>query len=305
MNDRLPVSLHVSPPLVELAARREDVRTGPGVSYYIHTDEMNLLFDAGVNPGQSDPSPLAHNAAVLGVPVDEVDAVFVSHAHSDHLGGIEGYRQSKVLLAEGGVHLARSVPLYCPIPLGGENLRPVVCDKPSVIAPGLATTGAIPTYLFHYGETLEHGLIVNVEGRGVVLISGCGHPGLARFLPLIEQVFEQPLYGFVGGLHLPVKDSPLRWHGLPVQRLICTGKPPWSPPNELDAQEEAARLRSLHPSLVALSPHDSCDWTLDYFEQAFGSASHRLMVGETLRIAAEGDPAIAASGSTLAYSVWP
>jgi 7,8-dihydropterin-6-yl-methyl-4-(beta-D-ribofuranosyl)aminobenzene 5'-phosphate synthase len=275
-------------PLVEWTADRDGLLTAPGVSYFVRTDELTLLFDAGLNPEGHDPAPLAHNAGVLGVPVEDVDAVFVSHAHGDHLGGVEGYRQSKVLLVENGVRLSRTVPLYCPVPLTGDRLTSVVCDRPRVIGPGVASTGAISTYQFHYGELPEHGLVVNVEGCGLVLVSGCGHPGLVRFLPLVEQVFGGPLYGFVGGLHLPVTDSrPGGYYGIPIQRVCCTGKPPWMLVTELDALREAAALRSRHVSLVALSPHDSCDWTMDYFERTFGAAFYRLEVGKTLRIAVE------------------
>lgn len=271
-------------PLVEWAAEREDLLTEAGVSYYVRTEERSILFDMGDNAACRFPSPLATNAALLDVPLQQVDAVFISHAHSDHLGGMEGEKQRRILLTDGGVHLARSVPAYCPVPLSGTGVTPVVCDQPRVIGPGLASTGAIPRYLFPEGELLEHGLVVRVEGHGLVLISGCGHPGLDRFLLRCEQVFGGPFGAFVGGLHLPVKDSRAKRYGVPLQRLLCTGKPPWLLPSELDAARAATELQSRQVPVVALSPHDSCDWTLEYFHRRFGEGFHRLTVGRTLRI---------------------
>ena len=43
-------------------------------------------------------------------------------------------------------------------------------------------------------------------------------------------------------------------------------------------------LEERRPQLVALSPHDSCDWSLGAFRHAFGEAYQDLRVGETIEL---------------------
>jgi 7,8-dihydropterin-6-yl-methyl-4-(beta-D-ribofuranosyl)aminobenzene 5'-phosphate synthase len=74
-------------------------------------------------------------------------------------------------------------------------------DGPQAIAPGIASTGPIPRQMFFFGQTLEQSLAVNVEGKGIVLIIGCGHPTIQRILERAEMLFDAPTYGVVGGLH--------------------------------------------------------------------------------------------------------
>ncbi len=56
---------------------------------------------------------------------------------------------------------------------------PVCSSKPAVIAPGVATIGAIPGMIF-MGRIDEQSLAVNVEGKGIVLVVGCGRQSLPR-----------------------------------------------------------------------------------------------------------------------------
>ena len=86
-------------------------------------------------------------------------------------------------------------------------------------------------------------------------------------------LFDEPVYGVIGGPHYPVTASPLVQFGLPVQRIASTGKWPWDPINRQDVETAIAYLQRRHPQLIALSPHDSCDWSIDAFRQAFGGSA--------------------------------
>ena len=56
-----------------------------GLSFYIEANSQKLLFDMG----QTD--LFLRNAQALGVPLDKVDAAFVSHGHYDHGGGLAAF----------------------------------------------------------------------------------------------------------------------------------------------------------------------------------------------------------------------
>jgi 7,8-dihydropterin-6-yl-methyl-4-(beta-D-ribofuranosyl)aminobenzene 5'-phosphate synthase len=140
-----------------------------------------------------------------------------------------------------------------------------VVEGPRSIAPGVASLGPIPRQLFFFGWTPEQSLAVNVEGKGIVLITGCGHSTIQRIVERAEMLFDEPIYGIVGGLHYPVTTPRGGGFRLPIQRLIGTGKWPWDPINREDVEAGIACLQHRHPQLVALSPHDSCAWSIQTF----------------------------------------
>ncbi len=54
------------------------------------------------------------------------------------------------------------------------------------LAPGVVTTAPLPATVPLLGYTLEQALVVRVDGRGLVLGIGCGHPGMAAFVERAE-----------------------------------------------------------------------------------------------------------------------
>jgi 7,8-dihydropterin-6-yl-methyl-4-(beta-D-ribofuranosyl)aminobenzene 5'-phosphate synthase len=58
------------------------LKTAPGLSLHIETDSSKILLDAGPD------RKFAGNADVMGVDIARVDQMVVSHAHSDHGGGL-------------------------------------------------------------------------------------------------------------------------------------------------------------------------------------------------------------------------
>jgi pimeloyl-ACP methyl ester carboxylesterase len=108
---------------------------------------------------------------------------------------------------------------------------------PTLPAPDIATTGVI-SYLEVWPISLfapkggEQALVVHVAGHGLVLITGCGHPGLERLVERAESLYGEQVVGVVGGLHYTNAAA-----------------------DELQPQIQF--LQSRHPELVALSPHDS------------------------------------------------
>ena len=74
-------------PLVDFYSSREDLKTEAAVSYLVKTETNTVLFDLGGNSDNSDPSPLPHNMEKLGVSLEDVDSIVISHNHGDHTGG--------------------------------------------------------------------------------------------------------------------------------------------------------------------------------------------------------------------------
>jgi 7,8-dihydropterin-6-yl-methyl-4-(beta-D-ribofuranosyl)aminobenzene 5'-phosphate synthase len=202
--------------------------------------------------------------ARLGVSLDEIDAVVISHRHPDHVGGKNWWIEKTFSLDGAPQPSLGDLPIYIPEAMTYPGSSPVSAERPTPVAEGVATTGLI-TYAQPFPLWLampkgdEQALAVNVSGQGIVLITGCGHMGLKNLLERAETAFDAPVVGVVGGLHYGNADA-------------------------ASLQPEMQLIQGLNPVIVALSPHDSGPAALDAFRQAFSAAYQPIEVGEAITI---------------------
>ncbi|MHC4579933.1 MAG: MBL fold metallo-hydrolase [Planctomycetota bacterium] len=270
-------------PLVEFYASRQDLKAEAAVSYLIKTEKNTILFDLGRNAVNSDPSPLLYNMKKLGVSLEDVDTIVISHNHDDHTGGGAWSHQKTFSVTATQIPLGDK-KVYTPIPMTYPGLEPVCSTKPTRVAQGIATTGVIANQLFFLGRIEEQAVAVNVSGKGIVLIAGCGHQTLPRILDRAEALFDQPIYGLVGGLHYAVTGGRGSWKGIEVHPYVGTGRMPWRPYTLEDVRHNIDALKTRNPQLVGLSPHDSCDRAIAEFREAFGDAYRSVEVGKRISI---------------------
>ena len=246
-------------PLFEEAAARTDVEIEHGVSYLIKTDHHTMLLDVGATPQR-----LQHNMQVLGVNVSDVRTLIITHIHPDHVGGAKAWWTNTLMPGDPPLDL-RGTPVYVPMPVTNEDLHPIVVTQPLKIADGVATIGTIafaepfPLALKSPRNT-EQVLAVNVEGQGIVLITGCGHPTVERIVARAQATFDEPIIGIVGGLH---------YEGLTRDQV----------------QPRIAVIQRLNPQLVAVSPHDSSSEALQAFRAAFPGIYQDIKVGQPIKMA--------------------
>jgi 7,8-dihydropterin-6-yl-methyl-4-(beta-D-ribofuranosyl)aminobenzene 5'-phosphate synthase len=132
-----------------------------------------------------------------------------------------------------------------------------------LLRPDIATTGVIsypevfPLSLY---DPLGHeqSLVVNVHGKGLVVITGCGHPALERLVSRSEALFGLPVVGVVGGLHYDSASAE-------------------------EIESHISFLKSRQPGLVALSPHDSNLQAIQAFQAAFPEAYQFVRVGSVIK----------------------
>ena len=273
---------------------RSSLRTEVGVSYLIRTDQGTILFDLGHNPQKTNPSALVHNMEQTGVQWEDLDAIFLSHTHFDHVGELDTPGSPFYSFLES---TKKSIPLYTPQALELEPLRNylegmdvgeaslMIQETPRAqeILPGIATTGGIPRQLF-IGYIEEQALVINVRGKGLVLIVGCGHQTLERLLIHVRKTFSQPIYGIVGDLHLPVPDGRMNPLGINGQRIFASGEGPLHPLSEPGVRADLEKLKKLNPGLVALGTHDSSDDVVRIFAEEFGERYRFVRVGEWILV---------------------
>jgi len=270
-------------PLIDWHVSHKDLKREAGVSYLIKTDTSTILFDVGLNRKKSDPSPLVHNMNQLGVGMDDIDTIFISHNHPDHVGGLKWLRLKTFSITNRQVDLGQK-RVYTPIPMTYPGLTPICAKYPTIISEGVATVGTISNQLFFGGWTPEQALAVNVKGKGIVLIVGCGHQTLPKLLQRTEALFAEPIFGLIGGLHYPVTGSRVVIGGVEFQRYVGTGKVPWRPITMKEVQSNIEILEQRNPKIVGVSGHDSCDASIAAFRKAFPKSYQGIIVGERIVI---------------------
>jgi 7,8-dihydropterin-6-yl-methyl-4-(beta-D-ribofuranosyl)aminobenzene 5'-phosphate synthase len=190
-----------------------------------------LLFDAGLSP-----DGLVSNMRALGVDLGSIEAIVLSHGHSDHTAGLDGFiravgRTSLPVIIHPEFWSRRRlvIPGHDPVELPTtsrsalegagftiiEDRQPSFLFGGSLLMPGevhrtsgfeLASRAAGATRRRWEPDPLvldDQALIVHVRGKGLVVLTGCGHAGVvnitryARRLTGVSQV-----HAVVGGFHL-------------------------------------------------------------------------------------------------------
>jgi len=165
----------------------EGLRTGWGFSCLVKGFDSTVLFDTG-----DDGEILLHNMHRLAVAPEDVDAVVLSHNHWDHTGGLQ-------------VILERNprVTVYVPRVFPDEFKRDVRQFGTEVIetADGTKVCRGISTTPVLGGPIPEQGLCVETA-EGIVVITGCAHPGIGAMVRAAKESFGGPIYAALGGFHM-------------------------------------------------------------------------------------------------------
>jgi 7,8-dihydropterin-6-yl-methyl-4-(beta-D-ribofuranosyl)aminobenzene 5'-phosphate synthase len=194
--------------------------------------ETRVLFDAGRTP-----DGLVENMRRLELSPRDIDIVVLSHGHWDHTTGIDGLvrelgRASMPVLIHPEFWTRRRLALPGREPfelpttsrsaLEGAGFQIVEQREPSFLLDGsLLVTGEVDrTTEFERGfpgheahvrgawrpDPLildDQALVARVRGRGLVVLTGCGHAGIVNILRYVGRLTgEERLHAVVGGFHL-------------------------------------------------------------------------------------------------------
>ena len=153
----LPLIEYYSDPTIQ------NLCTEPGVSYLITADDKKILFDVGYNKNQKHPSPLLKNMDKLAKNINDIDSIFITHFHRDHIGGSrnELYKTSSISASDISLN---GMKVYSPAPISCSTATTniEVVNEPRVLSDGIVSTGSIHKALWLMGLTPEQSLAINV-----------------------------------------------------------------------------------------------------------------------------------------------
>jgi 7,8-dihydropterin-6-yl-methyl-4-(beta-D-ribofuranosyl)aminobenzene 5'-phosphate synthase len=154
---------------------------GWGFSCLVETGTRKIMFDTGW-----DGNILLYNMERFGITKEDIDTIVISHDHWDHMGGLTHI-----------LHL--DVKVYVPNSFS-RQLKNEISQKADVIettglqiiAPDVYTTGEL-------GDKMKEQALLLKRSKGIVVITGCAHPGLENFIDAAKYLGEP--YGVIGGFH--------------------------------------------------------------------------------------------------------
>ena len=192
----------------------------------------NVLLDAGISSGG-----ILHNLKTMAFNVNDLNAIVLSHGHSDHTGGlpavIDQIGCSPIpLIAHPDAFLDRMVKM----PSGKEvsvsapvltqsqqnKIIPMISKNTAFLADDhLLVSGEIaritdfekgfPAHYTKHSGTWEHDplimddqcIIIKLREKGLVIITGCCHSGIINTVRYAQRLTNcEKIHAIVGGFHL-------------------------------------------------------------------------------------------------------
>jgi 7,8-dihydropterin-6-yl-methyl-4-(beta-D-ribofuranosyl)aminobenzene 5'-phosphate synthase len=211
---------------------QEDLSAEWGLSVLLHTDSRSILFDTGRS------GAVVSNARVLGVDLQAIDTIVLSHGHLDHTGGLRKVLQQIGKSVDVVAHpdswedkyikISEKPERFINIPFRKQELERlgagfVFTKEPFEIAAKIMTTGEIPLTndfesihppenmerFIKRGDRQENDLILDDSAlvidaaQGLVVVLGCAHRGVINTLHHAQRITgKEKILAVLGGAHL-------------------------------------------------------------------------------------------------------
>lgn len=189
-----------------------------GISYYIETTNHKIIFDTGCD------DQFIKNAKTLGINLELVDIVIISHGHADHTGGLLSFLKinntakiyirhqatNKKALKIGPFRLNIGVDsrLFDKVQIAWVDKKLFAIDEELTLVSNPETLYKLPSgnkRLFHYDGQWAHDPFADeqsliIKNCKTTLVTGCSHRGILNILESAKKITE--IDYVIGGFHL-------------------------------------------------------------------------------------------------------
>ncbi len=214
-----------------------ELQSKHGLSFFITATidddkKVTIMMDTGPSP-----EALLHNAKVLGIHLEDVDVVVLSHGHYDHTGGLmaalkQMNRQVTVvghpMLFDPKLkimpHLRHIGAPFRQCDIEAAGGVPILSTSPVKVSEGIVATGEVPRKTNFesvkgfwtisdkkFAEDImidDQSLVIDVEGKGLIVVSGCAHSGIINTINYAKKITgNNRVYWALGGFHLMGADN--------------------------------------------------------------------------------------------------
>ncbi|SHG56004.1 7,8-dihydropterin-6-yl-methyl-4-(beta-D-ribofuranosyl)aminobenzene 5'-phosphate synthase [Thermosyntropha lipolytica DSM 11003] len=243
--------------LVENTAPVPDLIGEYGFAALVEHEGGKYLFDTGSKDA------LLKNAQVLGIHLQDIDGVIISHGHFDHTGALLAVIAS---ISNKKIYAHKDIFLPRPLPVGPGIFREIGCKVSqdellargaefnfiegfTRIRPGIYLTGEIPrsndfedvggNFKVKIGDELvddqladDMALVIDEED-GLIIVSGCAHAGMINTIDYaVQKTGKTKIKAYIGGTHLMsasrerIDKTIARLESYDIEKVIvchCTG----------------------------------------------------------------------------------
>ncbi|MCL2469676.1 MAG: MBL fold metallo-hydrolase [Alphaproteobacteria bacterium] len=128
----------------------------------------------------------------------QIEKIVISHDHWDHINGLWGFLQESRI---------ENRPVYLPYGTKEETQQrirdlggnPLIVPAPQKLSEDVFLSQTLEGD-FKGQKVAEHSLVLQTA-KGMILLVGCGHPGILKMVQQAKKAFSSPIYGVIGGFH--------------------------------------------------------------------------------------------------------
>ncbi len=200
---------------------QESLKSEHGLCIYLETEKYKCLLDTGAS------DMFIHNAEQMVIDLEDIEYVFISHGHSDHIGGLQAFLEinskAKIILSKNaltqrffssrkGLHEITSK-----IDISNYSDRFIFIDKYTEFENEIF---ALPCQQAIYSLPKANNTLMTEDGNGlkpdnfnheivvcfgiddVLVYTGCAHHGVLNILNSVQTVTGKRISTLIGGFHL-------------------------------------------------------------------------------------------------------
>lgn len=229
-----------------------------GLCIYLETENYKCLLDTGAS------DVFITNAEKLGIDLNEVDFVFISHGHADHIGGLPEFLtvnvKAKIVLSENAINQSFFStrnglhPINIDFDFSPYAERFVFVDSEMVIRDEIrvfsATENKYPlpkanAALFNQrgnglvSDDFNHELVISFGTDNLFVYTGCAHRGLLNILSSVLLSPTKKIRTVIGGFHLSDSNATQRFE------------------TEAEIENIGSELKKIYPDTLFITGHCS------------------------------------------------